>query len=464
MSFTCSIDTNASRSFGDLRRFYSVGVQSIAMGLKDDYGNYCWETMSLSRVGITGLRSPSGTNVYRLPYRQEHRDLYITSSVSNRSWVNDDYFPNIYRFERLIESASGTTLTRYVTTAPHSPYDMSYLVTGEDDRVQLANEPPNNHVIFANPFTNLDNYAPFWQITGSQTITYTSGSRTNTFYSYSEWCRRYARGCRKIHVKGAKLTGGKITNYKPPYSKYEFQTAHPFFYNYSGIPKQELIFEAMSKEWNAGNLPFAGIASTQKYKVDAIWLATGSSPLGADLLDVYLFTSESLATMNQFYPGASFHFTEWKAEPDDPAVQTIYRANSSSLATAEMLLSCARLRYESPNLSALTYQQGWSPELISIFSIGGSPTTWSQTAVGDVYELFRPAFHGSYFETSMIANRPRNVMIEAFKHDTDNTLIVAYVNNTGSGETINVNIEIDGVNTDTLTIPGFTYGTSSYSL
>ena len=61
------------------------------------------------------------------------------------------------------------------------------------DAIQLANEPPNNHVFLdsgVDPFnpnpapddSDLNNDAAFWFLTGSAAVTLNAQGKTNTFY------------------------------------------------------------------------------------------------------------------------------------------------------------------------------------------------------------------------------------------------------------------------------------------
>ena len=309
-----------------------------------------------------------------------------------------------------------------------------------------------------------------------------------------------------IQLKG-QIKGSIIKNNKPKYSQFEFHTTHPFFYKYitelseSGdinLPNaigQKIIWEHLSDSWNNGNLIAGGISSTAKYKPNGISLVTSSATLGSDLLDVYLYHSESLATAHQYFPGAEFHFTEWKNEPDnfesiiiiDPSSLPGY-LSSASLNAGSMLLSMARLRYESPNLRALTYQSAWSTVPTSMVYLSGSfpnpgsdpNRQWVLTSIGEVYKTFKPAFiqNSRYIQTPMIGGtgtplsgpntRPQNVMIEAFKPSGGNNVLVCWVNNTGSGESIDIQIIITGSSgtpsdEGTLTLSPFSYGSQSYN-
>ena len=545
MAYTCSIDLSNSKNLkpqGDLRRFYGGAVQSDGWISNDPDENYAWKSHSfgIDGIGLQSLRSPAGSNVYVLPYHLDDKDKFITGSDEfkggNIYYAGPDFLgKNIKQLEDLfladIQLGYNYPIIRTIGTCYHFGTEIVYSLSSSDDRIQLANEPPNNHVFYSASGTSLENFTlkdpstissgltasdinatklPFFYVTGSDsyTLTDTEQGKTNTFYSYETWCNQEMSKSVPIQLKG-QIKGSSIKNNKPKPSQFEFHTTHPFFYKYltelseslgftnlKNAIGQKIIWEQLSDSWNNGNLIAGGISSTAKYKPNGIDLVTSSATLGADLLDVYLYHSESLATAHQYFPGAEFHFTEWKNEPDN--FETIIKNNpsslpgylsSASLNAGSMLLSMARLRYEAPNLRALTYQSAWSTVPTSMVYLSGSYPNqsndpnrqWVLTPVGEVYKTFKPAFiwNSKYIETPMIGgigtplsgpnSRPRNVMVEAFIPHGASEVLVCWVNNTGSGESIDVQIIITGslggtsLDMGTLTLSPFSYGSQSYN-
>ncbi len=489
MSYTCSITTNDSQSAGDLKRFLVGAIQSTALKYQDNAGNYAWETHSFEDFGITGLRSPAGTSVYRTKYLANDGDVYITASTG-KDFKNDTYVGDVDGVIRNFLSSFSYPLTRTVGVAPHFQRDIKYVLANpnDGDLLEFANEPPNNHVELQGVTASLNNYTPFYGVTGSATAEVTAQGKTNTFYSYIEWCNKVAKETNPIQLGGT--FSGTVRHNAPHPANSAFQTTHPFFYKYrfdiwdnplsnQGLP-QEIIYEQISASWKRGDIPANNIVTTAKFKTDTITSVTASSTasLGADLLDVYRYHSESLATFNDGFPGAGIYFGEWKAElnkGDDEERLNPGQIISSSRHTANMLLSMARLAYEFDYLKGMCYQTALSPipTALVYFSSSQGTSEFQITANGEVYKTFKPAMWGTYFNTPMIggsgvplggSNRPRNVMVEAFKPDGEDVVLVCWVNNTGSGESIDVNIDIDGVNTDTITMTPFSYGSQSYDI
>lgn len=490
MSYTCSINTNDSQSIGDLKRFLVAAIQPESFKYKDNANNYAWETHSFEDFGITGLRSPAGTPVYTIKYLTNDGDVYITSSAGSEDFSANTYVGDVDGVIVDFLSSFSYPLTRTVGIAPHFQRDIKYVLTNpnDGDLLEFANEPPNNHVELQGVTANLNNYTPFYGVTGSATAEVTAQGKTNTFYSYIEWCNKVAKETNPIQLGGT--FSGTVRHNAPYSANSAFQTTHPFFYKYrfdiwgnplipAGIT-QETIYEQTSTSWKRGDIPANNIVTTSKFKTDTITSLTGSSTasLGADLLDVYRYHSESLVTFNDGFPGAGIYFGEWKAELNEGTNEDKYNSGqiiSSSRHTANMLLSMARLTYEFDYLKGMCYQTALSsaPNALVYFSSSQDTNEFQVTDIGEVYKTFKPAMWGTYFNTPMIggsgvplggSNRPRNVMVEAFKPDGEDVALVCWVNNTGSGESIDVNIDIDGVNTDTITMTPFSYGSQSYSI
>ena len=435
MSYTCSIITTNTGSLGESKCLYGVVSRGDSFGRTDSFNNYAWETHSFSDMGITSLRSPAGSNVYVMPYNSNSKNLYITSSTEPFATTYDYISVNV--LEHQFENTIGYPINRTIGSAPHYEDDHYFQYKMIGDAIQLANEPPNNHVFLdsgVDPFnpnpapddSDLNNDAAFWFLTGSAAVTLNAQGKTNTFYSYETWCNSIVNKSKPFSFRG-KVKNINIQSNKANY--YEFHTAHSYLYKYKDVSGfaspasklvQSAVFEQLSSSWASGNMKANGVATTMKFNTDIISLLTSSQDvdLGIDILDVYLFHSESLSYMHDNYNGAPIHFTEWNGNDDNATLPAV---TQSLLNTAQMLLSCARLKYESPNLRALTYQLGWSSSPSSLVYYVSNE--FRKTTIGYLYEHYKPAFWGKYIHTDMIGsnqlplglpNRPRNVMVEAF--------------------------------------------------
>ncbi len=177
--------------------------------------------------------------------------------------------------------------------------------------------------------------------------------------------------------------------------------------------RQRQAWDSVRSAWGSGLLPVRGVATTQK-----LWDTDAS---------VYTTLSEELELYARDFPGARIWLTEWNASRDELAPVDESR---EAFATAEMLLTVARLYYDSGRqLDALHYHVGWIRD-------AGSPATrpalatvvngeWRLTATGDAYRTFAPLLHGRW------GRLPREtqpgIVVEAFTTEQGER-VLAYVN------------------------------------
>jgi len=257
----------------------------------------------------------------------------------------------------------------------HAPqFSDSHLERADVDRISLGNEPPI-HVAEFEPFGGYVNWARSLLALGHVEPT-------------------------RLYVQAAQAR----TMLSPPVAA-----------------RQQQTWDSVRVAWMSGLLPVRGVATTQK-----LWDADAS---------VHHVLSEELALYARDFPGARIWLTEWNASRDTLAAVDESR---EAFATAEMLLTVARLHYETNGqVEALHYHVGWIRD-------AGSPATrpalatvvngaWGLTAAGEAYRTFAPLLHGRW------GRLPREslpgVVLEAFTTETGER-VLAYVNKRTSPVTV----------------------------
>jgi len=198
-------------------------------------------------------------------------------------------------------------------------------------------------------------------------------------------------------------------------SKTYFQSAQALtIFNWDSLtPSQQAqqgpVWDTAVAAWASGDFLCRGIATTEKNRnVNAKTIISLRNHLN-------LYSTD--------FPGAKIWFTEWNTSVD-PLAQA--ENDYLQLGVAEMLLSCARLYYETNGqLEALHYHQGWNAQnqsnLINLFS-----GEWVIGKAGEVYRDFAPLFYGRW-GNYVSQDQDTLLTIEAFISE-DNRFAVAYVN------------------------------------